>query len=128
MPTTSTGSPSPVDEVGDALIALHRATEHPFDMTFEDGQFIATYQVQPGRSDGSTYSTYRYCVRLLPENGEYRRLTRTSTRTSTGGSGTWRFNSRWVTGPVDDTLAAHGWKPRRTALGKLFRRVLAMPS
>jgi hypothetical protein len=30
--------------------------------------------------------------------------------------------------PVNDTLAAHGSKPRRTAIGKLFRRLLSMPS
>jgi hypothetical protein len=47
---------------------------------------------------------------------------------TTGGSGTATFNSRWIPKPVNDTLAAHGSKPRRTAIGKLFRRLLSMPS
>jgi hypothetical protein len=126
MSTTSAASPSSANQVGDALMALHRATDHPFDMTFEGGRFIATYLVV--RSGGGTVSTSRYSIRLLPETSEYRRLMSTSTRSSTGGSGTSTFNSRWITKPVNDTLAAHGWRPRRTAIGKLFRRMLAMPA
>ena len=126
MSTTSAASPSSANQVGDALMALHRATEHPFDMAFEDGQFIGTRQLD--RSGGGTVTTYRYGIRLLPETNEYRRLMRTSTRSSTGRSGSSTFNSRWITKPVDDTLTAHGWRPRRTAIGKLFRRILAMPT
>lgn len=126
MSTPGTASPSSANQVGDALMALHRATEHPFDMAFEDGQFSATRQL--GRSGGGTVTTYRYGIRLLPETNEYRRLMRTSTRSSTGRSGSSTFNSRWITKPVDDTLTAHGWRPRRTAIGKLFRRILAMPT
>jgi hypothetical protein len=126
MSTTSAASPSSATRVGDALMALHGATEHPFDMTFDGERFIATFRVQ--RPDGSTFSTTRYSIRLLPATAEYRRLMTTTTRTTSAGPGTHTYNSRWITKPVDAVLAAHGWKPRRTVFGRLFRRMLAMPS
>lgn len=34
------------------------------------------------------------------------------------------FNSTWITTPVHETLAAHRWYPRRTAIGRFFRRLV----
>ncbi|WP_139195823.1 MULTISPECIES: hypothetical protein [unclassified Curtobacterium] len=126
MTTPGPGTPSPPAAVHDALLALHRSTEHPFDVSVDaEGRYVATYVLQAD----SQRTTYRYVVRLLPETAEYTRIMKSTSVTSVvPGATSWRFSTGYITRPVNETLAAHGWRPRRTAFGKLLRRVLGRPA
>ncbi|WP_267419595.1 MULTISPECIES: hypothetical protein [unclassified Curtobacterium] len=120
MTTLPADRPSSEAEVQAALLALDHATEHPFSVVLEDGAVVAGWAGATGRER----FTYRYVVRLLPETGEYTRLTKTSARTSGSASGSYTFNSLWISKPVNEVLRAHGWRPRRTAVGKFLRRLV----
>jgi hypothetical protein len=120
MTTLPTDRPSSEADVRAALLALDHATKHPFSVVLEDGAVVAGWAGETGLER----FTYRYVVRLLPETAEYTRLTKTSTKTSGSASGSYTFNSLWISKPVNEVLRAHGWRPRRTAVGKFLRRLV----
>jgi hypothetical protein len=122
MTTLPADRPSSEAEVRAALLALDSSTKHPFTVVEEDGAVVASW----GGETGTERFTYRYIVRLLPETAEYTRLTRSTTRTSSSSSGSYAFNSLWISKPVNEVLKAHGWRPRRTAVGKFLRRLVGL--
>lgn len=122
MTTLPADRPSSEAEVRAALLALDSSTKNPFTVVLEDGAVVAGWRGETGIER----FTYRYVVRLLPETAEYTRLTKTTTRTSTRSSGSYTFNSLWISKPVNEVLRAHGWRPRRTAVGKFLRRLVGL--
>lgn len=120
MTTLPADRPSSEAEVRAALLALDHATKHPFSVVVEDGAVVAGW----GGATGRERFTYRYTVRLLPDTAEYTRLTTSTTRTSSSSTGSYAFNSLWISKPVNEVLRSHGWRPRRTAVGKFLRRLV----
>ena len=115
----SAAAPSSPEVVTEALLALGRDDAHPFTVAVEDGRIVATwvYRDAQGRV-GSSRMDYKLRITLLPETHEYKRSEIKTERSSGTVSGTWSFNSAKVVGPVKQTLEAHGWQRRRSALGK----------
>jgi len=120
--SSATPAPSSPEVVTEALLALGRDPANPFPVAVEGGRIVATWVYQDARGMfGSSRSSYRLRITLLPETHEYKRSEINTERSVGTASGSYTFNSAKVVGPVKRTLAAHGWHRRRTALGKAIR-------
>ena len=115
----SAAAPSSPEVVTEALLALGHDDAHPFTVAVEDGRIVATWVYRDARGRvGSSRMDYKLRITLLPETHEYKRSEIKTERSSGTVTGTWSFNSAKVVGPVKQTLEAHGWQRRRSALGK----------
>jgi hypothetical protein len=120
--SSATPAPSSPEVVTEALLALGRDPSHPFIVAVEGGRIVATwvYRDDVGAL-GASRMDYRLRITLLPETHEYKRSEIKTERSAGNVSGSWSFNSAKVVGPVKQTLEAHGWQRRRSALGKAIR-------
>lgn len=102
-----------------ALLDLGRDPSTPFEVAVEGERIVATWVYFDATGKvGSSRLTYKLRITLLPETHEYKR-SEIKTGTSSGTvNGSYSFNSAKVVGPVKQTLEAHGWHRRRSALGK----------
>jgi hypothetical protein len=117
--TTPPAAASSPEAVTQALLDLGRDPQHPFTVAVEGERIVARWVWKDAQGMvGSARSSYALRITLLPETHEYKR-SELNTESSAGTvSGTYTFSSAKVVGPVKETLEAHGWHRRRSALGK----------
>jgi len=118
-------------DVTRALLDLKPDSDKFSIATDREGRIVASWFLA---DEGATQKSEVYRVTLLGETGEYKstmfELEEPSVQPSSSvfvTSGySYSFNSKDLTGPVNEVLAAHGWVPARsgsrTFFGKLFGR------
>ena len=117
--TTPPATPSSPEVVTQALLDLGSRPEHPFTTSIQGGRIVFTWVYDKASGPfGSREQSYRLRITLIPETSEYKRSEIGVERQRGSVSGSYTFNSAKVVGPVKQTLEAHGWQRRRSALGK----------
>jgi hypothetical protein len=115
-------------EVTRALLDLRPGSDKFSITTDRDGRVLASWFLA---DMGATQKSEVYRITLLGETGEYKswlyELEEPSVQASASifvtSSYSYSFNSKDLTGPVDEVLAAHGWVPARSGASKFFGRL-----
>lgn len=118
--------PSSVSEVTAALLALSGAGEHPIAVTVDGARVTGTWSTDLAgqTADGGGVvlagsASWSWHVTLL-DGGRYKASMSARNWPEEGG-GFFTFSSRWVTGPMRDVLAEHGWQRRANPFTRAWR-------